>query len=297
MKIAIVDDEPWIVKGIAASCDWASFNAEVVIQLSDPETAIIRIAEEKPDLVFVDINMGAVSGLEVMRRVKDGGGTCFFVVISGYDDFNYAQEAMALGAAYYLLKPLKKEELKHVMEKISLKFQQKRFKEKREEEVDRWLHSVNLSQYNSSREFVENKASGSPQKQKTSVVQPSGQDRFDEIYHEMERRFTDNMTLNDLAEKFHYHSTYISDLFRKHTGHTFLEHLHLLRMHRAGYLLIETTLPVTEVGFQSGYTDPSHFSRVFRRHFGMSPTAYRAANEGKKHVAHNIVDRKRRENT
>ncbi len=149
LRVAIVDDEPWIVKGISRSCDWASHGAEVCLQLSDPEEAIRRIISERPDIVLTDVNMGAVSGLDLMARVRAAGLPCAFAVISGYDEFAYAQRAMELGAAHYLLKPLKREELDAVMGRLALTLGRARPPGTEDDDLEDWLGARNITSHES----------------------------------------------------------------------------------------------------------------------------------------------------
>ncbi len=139
LRVAIVDDEPWIVKGISRSCDWASHGAEVCLQLTDPVEAVRRIIAERPDIVLTDVNMGSVSGLDLMARVREAGLQCAFVVISGYDEFAYAQRAMELGAAHYLLKPLKREELDAVMGRLAMTLGRTRASGTEDDGLEDWL--------------------------------------------------------------------------------------------------------------------------------------------------------------
>lgn len=117
-NILIVDDEPWILKGIEASCNWEEFNCQIVCATTEPHEALNYIISEKPDIVFTDIQMSEMTGIELMKQVREKGINSEFIVISGYSEFNYAKDAIKYGAFHYLLKPIDKPELNAIMKKI-----------------------------------------------------------------------------------------------------------------------------------------------------------------------------------
>jgi len=255
IRIAIVDDEPWIVKGISKSCDWNVYDSIVVIEETDPEEAIARIIREKPHIVLTDINMGSISGIDLMEKVRIAGVLCEFVIISGYDEFVYAQKAMELGASYYLLKPLKKEELSQVIDKLTKKIKTNLMK------ADYSQENTHVISYD------EDSLQGSH--------------RFISMRQYVEEHYLEPLTLKDLAEKYHYHFTYVSELFRKNLGQSFIGYVTLLRMKKAKALLKKTDLSVTEVAAASGYEDSSHFSKTFKKMTGVSPSDYKSLDNAK----------------
>lgn len=125
-KIVIVDDEIWIAKGIACSCKWEDYGAELALVTSDAQEAQIFILENKPDIVFTDIEMGQLSGIDLMKSVRRAGISCEFVIISGYSSFEYAQNALQYDAFNYLLKPVDKKELDKVMAHLAMILKNKR---------------------------------------------------------------------------------------------------------------------------------------------------------------------------
>ncbi|PDO10544.1 MAG: hypothetical protein BLM47_06630 [Candidatus Reconcilbacillus cellulovorans] len=87
--------------------------------------------------------------------------------------------------------------------------------------------------------------------------------------------YMDDLNLTDLAEKFHYHPTYFSELFKAKIGKTFTQYLTDVRMENAARLLKETSLSLWDVAELSGFSSPSYFSSKFKRMFGVSPSEYR----------------------
>lgn len=105
-KVMIVDDESWAIRGIRNAFDWEKNGFEIIGQFTSAYNAWDAILTEKPDLVFTDIRMPDISGLDLMQRAKAHELDTEFVVVSGYAEFKYAQEALRYGALNYFLKPL-----------------------------------------------------------------------------------------------------------------------------------------------------------------------------------------------
>jgi len=144
LRVAIVDDEPWIVKGIARSCDWQRHGMAVTLAATDPEEAIRRMLADPPDVVLTDVQMGAVSGLDLMARLREAGLACACLVISGYDTFAYAQRAMELGASGYLLKPVRREELDAAMARLAVTLNRRRNREAMNDDAGAWFRAEGI---------------------------------------------------------------------------------------------------------------------------------------------------------
>ena len=118
-KLIIVDDEKVIRRGIRDYFDWAGMNFEVVALFEDGREAIDYLSKETVDVILTDIEMAEVSGLELAQYIHDNAMPQKVVIISGYKEFEYARKAVQYGVEYYLLKPIKMEEVTEVFTKIS----------------------------------------------------------------------------------------------------------------------------------------------------------------------------------
>ena len=115
-QVMIVDDEKMIVNSLALGFDWKSCGFEVVATCTSSHEALRMIEFIRPDIVFTDIRMPGITGLDLMRKIRQKLPQIQFVIISGYADFSYAQEALRFGALSYCLKPLEDEEIQSVLE-------------------------------------------------------------------------------------------------------------------------------------------------------------------------------------
>ncbi len=112
MRVVLADDEAVILKGLQKLIDWEDLGMDIIDAASDGEMLEEIIREKQPDLVISDIMMPKQTGLEVIEHCYNDGLKTRFIFISGFQEFSYAQQAMKFGAAAYLLKPVRAEELK-----------------------------------------------------------------------------------------------------------------------------------------------------------------------------------------
>jgi len=106
LKLLLVDDEPIIRAGLKDIIPWEKYGYEICGEAEDGPSALNAILTLKPDLVLLDLQLPGFSGLEVIRKVREKGGAVRFLVVSGYAEFEYAQEAINLDAGGYIVKPI-----------------------------------------------------------------------------------------------------------------------------------------------------------------------------------------------
>lgn len=121
-SLVIVDDEPSIRNGIRGIVEKEFPDIEIVGVASDGKEGLDLIAKTKPNLVISDIVMPRMTGLELLETAKKKGLNTSFILISGFDDFKYAQQAIRLGVVAYILKPINKKELISVLKKEKNKY-------------------------------------------------------------------------------------------------------------------------------------------------------------------------------
>jgi Response regulator containing CheY-like receiver domain and AraC-type DNA-binding domain len=133
-KVLIIDDEPIIRKGIRNIVNWDNFGCEVCGEAGDGLEGSELIKEMRPDVLITDIRMPEVDGLSMIANIKECVPDCKIIILTGYRDFDYAQEALKLGAFDYILKPTKIEELNSV---IARAVKELRFKYDRQSEMEK----------------------------------------------------------------------------------------------------------------------------------------------------------------
>ncbi|WP_442603400.1 response regulator transcription factor [Paenibacillus sp. KN14-4R] len=162
MNILVVDDEKVIREGVKRTIRHAFPH----IQLStagSAEEALAILRTQQIQVVFLDIMMPGMSGLELMSALRKTNPTIKWIVISAYSDFTFAQEALRLGAMDYILKPIGKEKLKEVISAIEFEMDASKIttsdlgilemnlKYLREAVFQRWIHGLDIGRYDISK--------------------------------------------------------------------------------------------------------------------------------------------------
>ncbi len=117
-KVMLVDDEEDAREAIAGCINWGEIGYEVVAEADNGEDALIKAEQFTPDVVLTDIQMPFMDGLTFCKKLKEIMPDVRIIIFSGYDEFEYAQEAIRLEAEEYILKPINSEELTKVFLKI-----------------------------------------------------------------------------------------------------------------------------------------------------------------------------------
>ncbi len=102
----------------------------------------------------------------------------------------------------------------------------------------------------------------------------------DEIMDYLQKNLNRSLKAEDISQKFNYSPSYLFNLFKKRTGYSLIHFFNLKKIQKACEYLKYTDLSVKEIGYQLGYQDPLYFSRLFKKHMGLSPRAYKNGQHG-----------------
>ncbi|MCQ2524771.1 MAG: response regulator, partial [Lachnospiraceae bacterium] len=106
MKVFLVEDEYIIREGIKNIINWEGNGYTFCGEAADGELALPLISKTQPDIVITDIKMPFMDGLELSRLIKQKYPNIEIIILSGYDEFDYAKQGISIGVAQYLLKPI-----------------------------------------------------------------------------------------------------------------------------------------------------------------------------------------------
>ena len=134
-SLLIAEDEEDIRKGIANFINWNAQGIEICGEAEDGTQALKLIRELSPDIVLIDIRMPEMNGLKVIETIHSENLPVKSIIISGYDDFSYVQEALKLGVSCYLLKPCRPEEILENVLSVKAEIENERSKKKIYEEL------------------------------------------------------------------------------------------------------------------------------------------------------------------
>lgn len=132
LKVIIAEDEVIVREGMKKNIDWESESLTLVADASDGEQALTLIRELKPDILITDIKMPFMDGIELSRIVKKEMPEIKIIIVSGYNEFQYAKEAISIGVTEYLLKPIGSLELLEKVVYLGNIIKKERLKNKKE---------------------------------------------------------------------------------------------------------------------------------------------------------------------
>ncbi len=247
-KVLLVDDEPIIVEGLSRSIPWERWNCRVVATANDGMEGKNLIEKERPDIVFMDICMPEMNGLQMIAALNSQFPDLEVSVLTGYRDFEYAKEAIRLGVTRFLLKPSNMDELEEAIECMCANLKKKGITgEEAEKGEDREKEGESASS-----SFIVKNALAY-----------------------IEENYTQKLTLSEVAEKTYVSQWHLSKLLNRHTGQSFSDILNHTRIERAKELLKDPSLRIGDISDQVGFLDLAHFSRVFKKQVGVSANEYR----------------------
>lgn len=243
IRVLIADDEETIREGIRHQLVESGLNLEIAGLAENGEMALEMVEQYHPEIILLDINMPKKSGLEILEEIIRLDPLAKILIISGYDEFEYARKALSLGVFDYLLKPVNIATLKTTVARAIEQYEQR-------------LWEVN-------------------QLSRTQKKAPV--DSLDQIIPYIQTHFIDpDLNLKALAEHFHTSDSYLSRMIRKQCGVGFSELLLQLRMEQAKKLLRQGNHMIYEVATLVGYSSQHYFCRTFKEYTGFSPSDYRA---------------------
>lgn len=242
-KVIIVDDEDIIVDGLTRVIPWEEFDCEVVATASDADSGARKIYEYEPDILFTDIRMPDGNGLTMLAGLKAQFPNMQVTVLTGYREFNYAQQAIRLGVTRFLLKPSKMDELVEALEAMTQKLSGGRPAAEKDDED---------CQTDAAASFVVRQAVAY-----------------------IESRCTEKISLCDVAGACYVSQWHLSKLLSKFAGQSFYDILNSSRITLAKKLMLDPSLRIGDISQMVGYIDTPHFSRVFKKLEGISAGEYR----------------------
>ena len=260
IRLLIADDEK-LEREALAELVQRRFEREVVLEVAEngrkaADTAVLWGA----DLILMDIEMPGMSGLDAARAVLAQRPSCRVIFVTAYSLFQYAHEAVHLGACDYLLKPVDPDELEASVRRAM-----------RQIETERKLEELAAAQPQPEQTETEAEAEDAPEEgenSQTALVMAH-------VRRYLEDNYMFDLSLDSVGEILHISPAYLSAQFKKYQKMNFLDCLTELRINAAKELLADPFRSSAEVASMVGYEDASYFARAFKKRTGMTPTQYR----------------------
>lgn len=255
-QVIIVDDESIIRKGFKQYIEECGLPFQVIGAARNASEAMELIEQTVPHALFVDINMPMVNGLDLLRLVKSRFEQIVAVMISGYDHFDYARQALQLHAFDYMLKPVPKSDLKRLLLRL-----------------DQHLRTIYGDDY------VESvKSKGQEEMGEALIGVSDGSVILSKVTAYIENCYYDpDLNVSRVAAIFHMNQTYLSKRMKQELGASFLEYLTELRISKAKEILDNSmhNIKIGDLAVKVGYTNQYYFSRLFKNRVGISPLEYK----------------------
>lgn len=236
-RVMIIDDEVSARRLLQQSIDWNLLGMELVGEAESGIEAINIIDELRPDIIFVDISMPFMNGIEFTQIATQRYPELMIIILTASDDFTYARQCVRLPVIEYMLKPIVRQEIIEVLTRVK----------------------ENLDKQNKNTQEV-------GQDIETSAIE--------QIMQYLRENFTDSqINLTSVAQHFGFNPSYLSRKFKQETGKSFVEFLIECRMERA-IVLAGKNNKMFCTASDVGIPDPNYFGRCFKKYTGISYSEY-----------------------
>lgn len=274
-KVIIVDDEPIIVEGLRKGIKWSKWNCEIAGTAGNGMEGLKLVREIKPDILISDISMANMDGLTMVAAIKSEYPDVEVCLLTGFRNFEYAQEAIKLGVTRFLLKPSKIDELEEAIEAM-IKNLKSRGEMGGEETIPNIWNVEDKGEKYLYETFVKNRM--------ISCDDGEGKIKFTDANNYivknaikyMFENYKQKLSLLEVAEQCYISNWHLSKLLNKYTGKGFFEIINIIRLDKAKELLRTTSYKVQEISEMVGFQDVTHFSRIFKSYVGVSPKEFRS---------------------
>lgn len=240
MRILIAEDEERARRGLRSVLTSLSEDYEVVAEASNGKQALELLQILKPDVVFTDLKMPFLDGMGLIKAGIAADVCTKYVIVSAYEEFEVARQAISLGVKEYLVKPVTYDELKDTMERLDAAQKGK------PQLIDKTL------------------------KERYPDVHPLVRKSLGFI----EKGYSSKISQKELAANLGISQEYFCYLFNKDMGETFSHFLKNYRIEVAKKLLLNGELPKEEIPYSVGFSDSKYFNKVFREVEGCTMTEY-----------------------
>lgn len=256
LQLLIADDHEWTREGLRKTVNWSEFGIEVCAVCENGTQAFVTLQQKHVDIVLTDIRMPGMDGIALAEVVHHDYPNIALVLMSAYQEFDYAYKAVNLGVCAYLLKPAAPEDIRKVFRSVV-----RRLTPQTEDATNM---AEKASQEENAGEVIGKNNMRGQQKQ---IVQ--------EARNYIERHLSvKSLSLRQVADDLHTNYFYLSKCFKEDENCGFNEYLSDMRLNMAKSLLSSTNFHIYEICGQIGL-EQKNFYLLFHKKFGMSPNEFR----------------------
>jgi YesN/AraC family two-component response regulator len=207
----------------------------------------------KPDIIFMDISMPFMDGLEASEKIKEYDRNIEIIILTAFDKFEYAKKAIKCGISDYLVKPYSDKEFTSSLNTLIDKI-----KEKNNYSYQKIYEEDNLDT-------------------ESLIIEEDDDSNLNIVLDAkkfIEENYMKDIRLDDVAKEVCISSYYFSRIFKKYEGVNYIQYLTKVRMEKAKELILQNKLSIKEIAIEVGYIDQNYFSRAFKKYTKLSPKEY-----------------------
>jgi len=243
-KVIVAEDEELLLNNLVQKINNANLDFKVIAKAQTGTQAFNLANKLSPDLLITDIKMPLMDGITLIEKLHVRNPHIKSIIISGFSEFEYAQRAIKVQVVEYLLKPVDPDELYQALLKVKNRL---------------------ASEENSYCRIFNQSMSRQDPGKIASILQEY-----------IANHYTEDINMNLIARNMNYSSGYLTKIFFQQYGFTPMKYIISLRISKARNLLLSNpNLTIKQVGEVVGYPEQGYFSRIFKKHVGMSPFEYR----------------------
>ncbi|RKL65067.1 hypothetical protein CR203_22630 [Salipaludibacillus neizhouensis] len=261
-KVLLVDDERMILEGISATMDWPEMGTELFGTAENGVDALTLIEEARPDIVITDITMPGLDGIQLLEQAsRRFPNKMKWILLSGYNEFDYAQKSMSFGVKHYLLKPCNEDTLSNAISDIVKELNEQKNQNLLLQSLKIQVEQSPYKHVNFQRHKMQGKKYSSVVNQMHIIIQ-------DNIENPL-------LSLQWVAQnKLYMRSDYLGKLFKKEEGQKFSTYVTKARIDKAIELIErQEDIKVFELAERLGFgTNTQYFSQIFKRVTGYTPS-------------------------
>ncbi|MBW5445733.1 response regulator [Cohnella sp. CFH 77786] len=259
IRMVIADDETMTRMGLSQLA-WEKEGFAVAGVAENGLEALELVRSAEPDLLLTDIRMPGLDGLALMEAAHREKPGLKVIFITAYHHMEYALQAIKLGALGFVLKPTDPDEILETCRNAKKRIEEERERKRAEEGLRGQLKEISLALQN---KLVPEPEEAAPH----GVVQ--------DILADMAEQYASEITIEQMARKYHFHPDYLSRMFKRETGDHFSNTLARIRMQKAVELLADRRVKVYEISEKVGIRDTRYFGQLFKKRYGVTPGDFR----------------------
>lgn len=249
LKVLVVEDEKMLRKGLIFTVHWQEQGCVVVAEAENGKEGLELIQKQHPDIVITDIRMPLMDGLTMLENSLQEDYSA--IIISSYNEFDYAKKALKFGVCEYILKPVDPQELEESLQKARRQLQMRRMYRERMNNSEKEIH-ISLIDHRTDVQDV------------TAI----------NMQEYIESHYADKIVMEDLSRFLHYSESFLNRKFKESFQYTFNDYLNRYRIHKSIEMIQKCNEPLEAIAGDCGFANYKYFSSVFRKYVGCSPKEY-----------------------